>query len=152
MKRREKTRPSTFNTVIGDAATDPDDAAEIIYSRVCQLSPAAVKVCSVHVATAVDFTIRRGQCEGEKKGIRKMNSKRQKLLSNCMASFVLQLYYLIKRQTMQCPFHKTAIEDWPLQEHVEPFHIQASTLKRPGWKHWKLPSLYLPSGHWLTVL
>lgn len=131
MKRREKTRPSTFNTVIGDPATDPDDAAEIIYSRVCQLSPAAVKVCSVHVATAVDFTIRRGQCEGENKGIRKMNSKWQKLLSNCTASFVLQLYYLIKRQTMQCPFHRTAMEDWPVQDHVEPSHFQASTFKRP---------------------
>lgn len=70
-KEEKNPRPSTFNAVIEEPATDPDDAAEIIYSRVCQLSPAAVKVCPVHVATAVDFTIRRGQHEGEKKGIRK---------------------------------------------------------------------------------
>lgn len=69
MKRRKK--PKAFN-LIEEPATDPDDAAEIIYSRVCQLNPTAVKVRPVHVATAVDFTIRRGQREGEKKGIGKM--------------------------------------------------------------------------------
>lgn len=90
MKRRKNPRPSTFNTVIEEPATDPDDAAEIIYTRVCQLSSAAVKVCPMHVATAVDFTIRKAQHEGEKKGFRKMiNSKWQKLFSNCIASFVL---------------------------------------------------------------
>jgi len=106
MKRRKKNhpRPSTFRTVIEEPATDADDAAEIIYSRVCQLSPAAVKVCPVHVATAVDFTISRGQREGEKKGIGKIiNGKRQKPFSNCVASFVLRLHYSDKKTSHVVP-------------------------------------------------
>lgn len=76
MKRRESVRSSALNTVLAEPVTGPDDTAEIIYSRVCQLSPAAVKVCPMHMATAVDFTIKKGQSEGEKKGVRKMiNSK-----------------------------------------------------------------------------
>lgn len=44
---------------------------------------------------------------------------------------------LIKTQTMQCLFHNTAMEDWPQQNQVEPFHSQVSNFKTLGWQQWK---------------
>ncbi|KAK4821429.1 hypothetical protein QYF61_019707 [Mycteria americana] len=48
-KEEKKPRPSTFNTVIEEPTTDPDETAEIVYSRVYQLSPAAVKCTDIYI-------------------------------------------------------------------------------------------------------
>lgn len=150
------TTHKAFNRVIEKAAIDPDDATEIIYSSVCQLSPAAESKYVLCLWPQLTSLLEEINMKEKRKLLERWSTVSSKTCSRVAWPHLYSDHtILIKTQTMQCLFHTTAMEDWPVQNQEEPFHSQVSTFKTLGWQQWKqkisLPSLYLLSGYWLTV-